>query len=165
MQAAKGKVFKFGEDINTDVILPGKYLNLQDPAQLALHCMESEDPEFVNKAKPGDIMVAGKNFGCGSSREQAPVALKNSGIECIVAKSFSRIFYRSAINIGLPIIECEEAAREICEGDEVTVDFDSGVITDHTLGKQWQAAAFPAFLQNLIAAGGLVEYSRAKINK
>lgn len=163
MQAAKGTAFKFGDDVNTDVILPGKYLNLQDPQQLAQHCMESEDPEFVHKAKPGDIMVAGKNFGCGSSREHAPISIKALGISCVIASTFARIFFRSAINIGLPIVECDEAARSINQGDEVSVDFDTGLITDHTTGQQWQADPFPPFLQKLIAAGGLVEYSKDKI--
>ncbi len=163
MQAAKGTAFKFGDDVNTDVILPGKYLNLQDPQQLAQHCMESEDPEFVHKAKPGDIMVAGKNFGCGSSREHAPISIKALGISCVIASTFARIFFRSAINIGLPIVECDEAAKSIRQGDEVSVDFDTGLITDHTTGQQWQADPFPPFLQKLIAAGGLVEYSKAKL--
>ena len=163
MQAAKGTAFKFGDDVNTDVILPGKYLNLQDPQQLAQHCMESEDPEFVHKAKPGDIMVAGKNFGCGSSREHAPISIKALGISCVIASTFARIFFRSAINISLPIVECDEAARSINQGDEVSVDFDTGLITDHTTGQQWQADPFPPFLQKLIAAGGLVEYSKDKI--
>ena len=163
MQAAKGTAFKFGDDVTTDVILPGKYLNLQDPQQLAQHCMESEDPEFVHKAKPGDIMVAGKNFGCGSSREHAPISIKALGISCVIASTFARIFFRSAINIGLPIVECDEAARSINQGDEVSVDFDTGLITDHTTGQQWQADPFPPFLQKLIAAGGLVEYSKDKI--
>ena len=163
MQAAKGTAFKFGDDVNTDVILPGKYLNLQDPQQLAQHCMESEDPEFVHKAKPGDIMVAGTNFGCGSSREHAPISIKALGISCVIASTFARIFFRSAINIGLPIVECDEAARSINQGDEVSVDFDTGLITDHTTGQQWQADPFPPFLQKLIAAGGLVEYSKDKI--
>lgn len=163
MQAAKGTAFKFGDDVNTDVILPGKYLNLQDPQQLAQHCMESEDPEFVHKAKPGDIMVAGKNFGCGSSREHAPISIKALGISCVIASTFARIFFRSAINIGLPIVECDEAARSINQGDEVSVDFDTGLITDHTTGQQWQADPFPPFLQKLIAAGGLVEYNKDKI--
>ena len=163
MQAAKGTAFKFGDDVNTDVILPGKYLNLQDPQQLAQHCMESEDPEFVHKAKPGDILVAGKNFGCGSSREHAPISIKALGISCVIASTFARIFFRSAINIGLPIVECDEAAKSIRQGDEVSVDFDTGLITDHTTGQQWQADPFPPFLQKLIAAGGLVEYSKAKL--
>ena len=163
MQAAKGTAFKFGDDVNTDVILPGKYRNLQDPQQLAQHCMESEDPEFVHKAKPGDIMVAGKNFGCGSSREHAPISIKALGISCVIASTFARIFFRSAINIGLPIVECDEAARSINQGDEVSVDFDTGLITDHTTGQQWQADPFPPFLQKLIAVGGLVEYSKDKI--
>ena len=156
MQAAKGTAFKFGDDVNTDVILPGKYLNLQDPQQLAQHCMESEDPEFVHKAKPGDIMVAGKNFGCGSSREHAPLVIKTCGTGCVIAKSFARIFYRNAINIGLPILECEQAAEEIRSGDRVLVDFDTGIITDETTGKHYQAEPFPEFIQKIIRAGGLL---------
>lgn len=165
MQEARGNVFTFGDDINTDVILPGKYLNVTDPAELASHCMESEDPEFIQKMKPGDIMVAKKNFGCGSSREHAPLSIKYAGVSCVIATTFARIFFRNAINIGLPILECGEAAEDIKAGDEVSVNFDTGIITNITTGKIYQAAPFPPFMQNLIACGGLVNYSREKIEK
>lgn len=165
MQNAHGKAFVFGDDINTDVILPGKYLNVTDPQELASHCMESEDPDFVKKARPGDIMVAHKNFGCGSSREHAPLSIKYLGISCVIASTFARIFFRNALNIGLPILECEEAALNIRPGDEVQVDFDSGVITDVTTGQTFQAAPLPPFMQNLIASGGLVSYARKKMGK
>ena len=163
MQNAKGKAFLFGDDINTDVILPGKYLNVTDPDELASHCMESEDPEFVKKIAPGDIMVAKKNFGCGSSREHAPLSIKYAGISCVIASTFARIFFRNAINIGLPILECEEAAEDIKAGDVVSVNFDTGVITNETTGKSYQAAPFPPFMQKIIASGGLVNYSRERI--
>lgn len=165
MQEARGRAFTFGDDVNTDVILPGKYLNVTDPAELASHCMESEDPEFTRKVKPGDIMVAKKNFGCGSSREHAPLSIKYAGVSCVIATTFARIFFRNAINIGLPILECEEAAEDIKAGDEVAVNFDTGMITNITTGKTYQAAPFPPFMQNLIACGGLVNYSREKIEK
>lgn len=165
MQEARGRVFTFGDDVNTDVILPGKYLNVTDPAELASHCMESEDPEFTQKVKPGDIMVAKKNFGCGSSREHAPLSIKYAGVSCVIATTFARIFFRNAINIGLPILECEEAAEDIKAGDEVSVNFDTGMITNITTGKTYQAAPFPPFMQNLIACGGLVNYSREKIEQ
>ncbi|MCI8513400.1 MAG: 3-isopropylmalate dehydratase small subunit [Lachnospiraceae bacterium] len=163
MQEARGRVFTFGNDVNTDVILPGKYLNVTDPAELASHCMESEDPQFTRNVKPGDIMVAKKNFGCGSSREHAPLSIKYAGVSCVIAATFARIFFRNAINIGLPILECEEAAEDIAAGDEVSVNFDTGRITNITTGKIYQAAPFPPFMQNLIACGGLVNYSREKI--
>ena len=156
MQNAHGRAFVFGDDINTDVILPGAYLNVTDPKELASHCMESEDPDFVKNAQPGDIMVALKNFGCGSSREHAPIAIKASGISCVIASTFARIFYRNAINIGLPILECDEAAKEIKDGDTVSVNFDTGVITDETTGKTYQAEPFPEFIQNIIQKGGLI---------
>ena len=162
MQAAKGTAFKFGDDVNTDVILPGKYLNLQDPQQLAQHCMESEDPEFVHKAKPGDIMVAGKNFGCGSSREHAPISIKASGISCVIARNFARIFYRNAINIGLAILECPAASEGIDNGDEVAVDFDTGVITNITKNETYQAEPFPPFIKDMIAKGGLMASLKAR---
>jgi 3-isopropylmalate/(R)-2-methylmalate dehydratase small subunit len=165
MQKARGFVHKYGDDINTDVILPGKYLNVTDPAELASHCMESEDSDFIKKARPGDVIVGGKNFGCGSSREHAPLAIQYAGISCVIADSFGRIFFRNAINIGLPILECPEAAEGICEGDEVTVDFDTGRITNHTKNCEYQAAPFPPFMQALIACGGLVNYSREKMKK
>lgn len=150
MKAAEGKVFKFGDNVDTDVIIPARYLNSSDPKELALHCMEDIDKEFVNKVSAGDIIVAEKNFGCGSSREHAPIAIKAAGVSCVIAETFARIFYRNAINIGLPIIECKEAALEIKAGDEVEVNFDTGVITDKTTGKSFQGQAFPPFMQKII---------------
>nr|WP_027870822.1 3-isopropylmalate dehydratase small subunit [[Eubacterium] cellulosolvens] len=155
---ANGTVFKYGDNVDTDVIIPARYLNSSDPAELATHCMEDIDKEFAKKVQAGDIIVANKNFGCGSSREHAPISIKASGVSCVIAETFARIFYRNAINIGLPIIECPEAAKAINAGDEVTVDFDSGVITDVTTGQSFQGQAFPPFMQNLINAGGLVNY-------
>ena len=160
---AKGPVFKYGDNIDTDVIIPARYLNTQSAAELASHCMEDIDKSFVARVKAGDIMVGGENFGCGSSREHAPVAIKASGISCVIAKSFARIFYRNAINIGLPILECEEAANDIDAGDTVSVDFNTGVITNETKGKTYQAEPFPAFMQRIMAAGGLVTYTKEKI--
>lgn len=154
---AKGSVFKYGDNVDTDVIIPARYLNIADPKELATHCMEDIDTEFVKQVKPGDIMVATKNFGCGSSREHAPQVIRDNQVSCVIASSFARIFYRNAINIGLPILECEEAANAIEAGDEVEVDFDTGVITDVTKGQTFQAAAFPEFIQNIIRAGGLLK--------
>ena len=154
---AKGTVHKFGNNIDTDVIIPARYLNKSDEAWLASHCMEDIDKEFVNNVKAGDIMVAEANFGCGSSREHAPIAIKASGISCVIASTFARIFYRNAINIGLAILECDEAARDIKDGDEVEVDFDSGVITNITTGKSYKAQPFPEFIQNIISKGGLLK--------
>lgn len=154
---AKGPVFKYGDNIDTDVIIPARYLNTQSEAELASHCMEDIDKTFVTRVKAGDIMVGGENFGCGSSREHAPVAIKASGISCVIAKSFARIFYRNAINIGLPILECEAAANAIEAGDTVSIDFDTGVITNETKGERYQAAAFPPFIQSIIADGGLLK--------
>ena len=154
---AKGTVHKFGNNIDTDVIIPARYLNKSDEAWLASHCMEDIDKEFVNKVKAGDIMVAEANFGCGSSREHAPITIKASGISCVIASTFARIFYRNAINIGLAILECDEAARDIKDGDEVEVDFDSGVITNITTGKSYKAQPFPEFIQNIISKGGLLK--------
>ena len=162
MKAACGQVHKFGDNIDTDVIIPARYLNSSDPAELATHCMEDIDKEFVNKVKAGDLIVATKNFGCGSSREHAPIAIKASGVSCVIAETFARIFYRNAINIGLPIIECKEAAEAINEGDEVEVDFDSGVITDKTTGQTFQGQAFPPFMQKIIDSEGLVNYINNK---
>lgn len=159
---ANGLVFKYGDNVDTDVIIPARYLNSSDPAELAQHCMEDIDKDFVNKVNKGDIIVADKNFGCGSSREHAPIAIKASGISCVIAETFARIFYRNAINIGLPIIECPEAAKEIKAGDEVEIDFDSGVITDKTLGKTFQGQAFPPFMQKIIEAEGLINYINEK---
>lgn len=153
---AKGKVHKFGDNVDTDVIIPARYLNTASHKELAAHCMEDIDKEFVNKVNEGDIMVATKNFGCGSSREHAPIAIKASGISCVIASSFARIFYRNAINIGLPIIECPEAAEAINNGDIVNVDYDTGVITDETTGESFKGEPFPEFIQNIIKKGGLI---------
>lgn len=162
MQSANGRVFKFGDNVDTDVIIPARYLNSSDPKELVQHCMEDIDAEFVNKVEEGDIIVANKNFGCGSSREHAPIAIKAAGVSCVIADTFARIFYRNAINIGLPIVECKAAAEEISEGDQVEVDFDSGVITDKTTGKAYQGQPFPAFMQKIIDCGGLVNYINEK---
>lgn len=162
MKAACGKVFKYGDNVDTDVIIPARYLNTSDSKELAMHCMEDIDKEFVAQVKSGDIMVATKNFGCGSSREHAPIAIKASGISCVIAETFARIFYRNSINIGLPIVECQEAAREIAAGNEVEVDFDSGKITDKTTGKIYQGQAFPPFMQKIIDCEGLVNYINSK---
>lgn len=159
---AKGSVFKYGDNIDTDVIIPARYLNTQSPAELAAHCMEDIDKTFVTRVKAGDIMVGGENFGCGSSREHAPVAIKAAGIDCVIAKSFARIFYRNAINIGLAILECPAASAEIENGDEVMVDFDTGVITDVTKGTTYQAEPFPPFIKDMIARGGLMASLKAK---
>lgn len=159
---ANGKIIKYGDNIDTDVIIPARYLNTTDHKELASHCMEDIDKDFVNKVQDGDIMVGGANFGCGSSREHAPIAIKAAGVSCVIAETFARIFYRNAINIGLPIIECPEAAVAINAGDEVKVDFDSGVITNVTTGESFQGQAFPPFMQNLIACGGLVNYINNK---
>ena len=153
---AKGSVFKYPDNVDTDVIIPARHLNTQDAKELASHCMEDIDKTFVTRVKAGDIMVGGENFGCGSSREHAPVAIKASGISCVIAKSFARIFYRNAINIGFPIVECAQAAEEIQAGDQVEVDFATGIITDSTQGKTWQAAPFPAFIDGIIQSGGLL---------
>ena len=159
---AKGLVHKYGDNVDTDVIIPARYLNSSDAAELAKHCMEDIDADFVKRAQKGDIMVANKNFGCGSSREHAPLSIKAAGISCVIAETFARIFYRNAINIGLPIIECPQAAVEIQAGDEVEIDFDSGVITDLTTGKSYQGQAFPPFMQKIIAAEGLMNYINQK---
>lgn len=159
---AKGRVFKYGDNVDTDVIIPARYLNSSDPAELATHCMEDIDKDFVKNVSKGDIMVANKNFGCGSSREHAPIAIKAAGISCVIAETFARIFYRNAINIGLPIIECPQAAKAIEAGDEVEIDFDTGVITDITKGASYKGQAFPPFMQKIIAAEGLVNYINNK---
>ena len=153
---AKGKVFKYGNNIDTDVIIPARYLNTSDHKELAMHCMEDIDSEFISNVSLGDIMVAGDNFGCGSSREHAPIAIKASGISCVIAKSFARIFYRNAINIGLPILECPEAAEAISQGDIVEVDYSKGEIHNTTTGETYKAAAFPDFIKEIINAGGLL---------
>jgi 3-isopropylmalate/(R)-2-methylmalate dehydratase small subunit len=155
---AKGRVFKYADNIDTYVIIPARYLAIQDKKELASHCMEDIDDTFVKRVNAGDIMVAGKNFGCGSSREHAPLVIKESGISCVIATTFARIFFRNAINIGLPIIECPEASEGIGEGHEMSIDFDTGVIEDITTGKKYQGTPFPAFMQGIINAGGLVNY-------
>ena len=162
MKAAKGHVFKYGDNVDTDVIIPARYLNSFDAQELATHAMVDIDPTFIQRVQPGDIIVARKNFGCGSSREHAPLCLKTAGVSCIIAETFARIFYRNAINIGLPIIECPEASREIEEGDEVEIDFDSGKIYDRTKGTEYQGQAFPPFMQKIIDSEGLVNYINSK---
>lgn len=160
----KGNAWKFGNDIDTDVIIPARYLNTSDPAELAKHCMEDSDPEFYSKISPGDVIVAGKNFGCGSSREHAPIAIKAAGISCVVAKSFARIFYRNAFNIGLPIFECAEGAEKIQPGDQLIIDADKGTITNITKNESYQATPVPEFMQQIIAAGGLINYVSKRVN-
>ena len=162
MSKLHGKAWRFGNDVDTDLIIPARYLNTSDPKELAAHCMEDADPGFAAKVKPGEIIAAGKNFGCGSSREHAPISIKAAGVSCVIAASFARIFFRNAINIGLPILESPEASRSIAEGDQVEVDLDTGKITNLTKGETYQAAAFPPFMQELIDAGGLIEYVKAK---
>jgi len=159
----RGKVHKFGENIDTDAIIPARYLNTTDERELASHCMEDADPEFVNKVKAGDIIVGGSNFGCGSSREHAPIAIKVAGVSCVIAESFARIFYRNAINIGLPLLVAPEAAREAKPGDEIEVDVASGGIRNLTQGKTYQAEPFPEFIRELVAAGGLIAYTRQRL--
>ena len=154
----EGAVFKYGDNVDTDVIIPARYLNSSDPKELATHCMEDIDGTFVEKVRPGDIIVAAKNFGCGSSREHAPIAIKAAGVSCVIAETFARIFYRNSINIGLPIVECPEAAKQIQAGDRVEVDLDTGIITDITSGMSWKGQAFPPFMQKIISAGGLIPY-------
>lgn len=159
---ANGNVFKYGENIDTDVIIPARFLTTADPELLKMHCMEDLDSEFIKKVKPGDIIVAGKNFGCGSSREHAPVAIKASGISCVIAQDFARIFYRNSINMGLPILECKEAYENIDNGDEVEVNFEEGIIVDKTKDLIFKAKPFPPFIRKIIDAGGLVEYTKGK---
>ena len=158
-----GKVFKYGDNIDTDVIIPARYLTSADPDHLKEHCMEDIDKSFRDRVKSGDIMVAGKNFGCGSSREHAPVAIKASGISLVIADDFARIFYRNSINVGLPILECPEAARKINDGDEVEADFDTGIITDKTTGENFASKPFPEFIKNIMANGGLVGYTESEL--
>lgn len=160
-----GTAFKYGANVDTDVIIPARYLNAPDHAELAKHCMEDIDPEFVNKVRPGDMVVAGANFGCGSSREHAPVAIKACGVSVVIAASFARIFYRNAINIGLAIMECPEAAERIEDCDRVSVDFESGVITNETKGETYQAAAFPPFISGIIDAGGLLASLKKRMDE
>ncbi len=155
---ASGTVFKYGDNVDTDVIIPARYLNSSDPSELATHCMEDIDKDFVKNVKKGDMIVATKNFGCGSSREHAPISIKAAGVSCVIAETFARIFYRNAINIGLPIIECKEAAESIQAGDQIEVDFDSGVITNVTRSESYQGQAFPEFMQKIIKAEGLINY-------
>ena len=159
---AHGKVFKYGDNVDTDVIIPARYLNSSDPAELATHCMEDIDKEFVNKVHKGDIIVADKNFGCGYSREHAPIAIMAAGVRCVIAETFARIFYRIASNIGLPIMECPEAAEAIQAGETVSINFDTGVITNETKGETYQAAPFPEFIQEIISAGGLMNSINGK---
>ena len=156
------KVYKYGANVDTDVIIPARHLNDPSPAALASDCMEDIDPDFSSTVEEGDIIVAGPNFGCGSSREHAPLAIKSCGVKCVIAPSFARIFYRNSINIGFPIVECPQAAEEIQAGDQVDVDFDSGVITDKTTGKTYQAAPFPAFINGIIQSGGLLNSLKAR---
>ena len=156
------KVYKYGDNVDTDVIIPARYLNAPDEKSLASHCMEDIDADFASTVEPGDIIVAGANFGCGSSREHAPLAIKASGVKCVIAASFARIFYRNSINIGFPILECPEAAADIQPGHQVSVDFNTGVIVDETTGKQYQAAPFPAFINGIIETGGLLKSLKAR---
>jgi 3-isopropylmalate/(R)-2-methylmalate dehydratase small subunit len=165
MKAAKGTVFKYGDNVDTDVIIPARYLNSTTGEELAKHCMEDIDKDFTKNVKAGDIIVAEKNFGCGSSREHAPLSIKCAGVSCVIAKSFARIFYRNSINIGLPIIECEEAADAIKNGDIVSVDFDSGIITDETTGEKFRGQAFPEFMQKIIDSEGLINYINSSEEK
>jgi len=158
---AKGNAIKYGDNIDTDVIIPARYLNTTDPKELASHCMEDIDKEFAKNVQAGDVMVGGKNFGCGSSREHAPIAIKESGISCVIAATFARIFYRNAINIGLPIVECPEASEKISAGDKVSVDFDTGLITNLTKNEMYQGEPFPPFIQGIISAGGLMNAIKA----
>lgn len=161
----KGRAWKFGDDVDTDAIIPARYLNTSDPEELALHCMEDADPSFPSKVERGDIIVAGKNFGCGSSREHAPIAIKAAGVSCVIARSFARIFYRNSFNIGLPIFESPEAAAGISQGDKVAVDLDTGKITNLSKGKSFQSNPVPPFMQQIIAAGGLVNYVAERMKK
>jgi len=162
MQKAHGKAIKYGDNVDTDVIIPARYLNTSDPQELAQYCMEDIDKDFVNKVEAGDVIVAGKNFGCGSSREHAPISIKASGISCVIAETFARIFYRNAINIGLPIIECTEAAKDISDGDSVEVNFETGEILNATKNKKYQVVAFPQFMRAIMASEGLINYIKIK---
>ena len=159
----KGKVYKYGADVNTDVIIPARYLNVSEPAKLAAHCMEDIDKDFIKTVKPGDIIMATSNFGCGSSREHAPIAIKAAGVSCVIAETFARIFFRNAINIGLPLLECPEAVKNTNSGDILEVDLGKGQIKNITSGKTFTAAPYPAFMSELIAAGGLVEYTKKRL--
>ena len=159
---ARGTVFQYGDNVDTDVIIPARYLNAPSPAELAKHCMEDIDPDYAAAVRPGDIMVGGWNFGCGSSREHAPMAIQASGAACVIAASFARIFYRNAINIGFPILECPEAAAAIRSGDVVSVDFTAGLITDETTGQSFRANGIPPFIEQIIQSGGLLPYLKAR---
>ncbi len=163
MSMLRGRVHRYGDHVNTDVIIPARYLNSSDPVELAAHCMEDMDPEFVSRAKPGDIIVAQEDFGCGSSREQAPLAIKTAGVSCVIAASFARIFFRNSINIGLPVLVSAEAARDARAGDELTVDLTTGRIENGSQGRAYQAEPFPEFLQQIVAAGGLTEYTKKRL--
>ena len=158
---AKGRVFKYGDNVDTDVIIPARYLNTSDPKELAMHCMEDIDKEFTKKVQKGDIIVANKNFGCGSSREHAPIAIKESGVSCVIASTFARIFYRNAINIGLPILECDEAVKAIDAGDELEIDFTTGIIKNVIKNQEYKGEPFPEFMQKIINCGGLVNYIKS----
>jgi len=163
MSTLRGRVHRYGDHVNTDVIIPARYLNTSDVAELASHCMEDIDPGFVNAVKAGDIMVGGEDFGCGSSREHAPLAIKGAGVSCVIARSFARIFFRNAINVGLPVLVCPDAAADAKSGDEVTADLRTGKIENVTQRKAYQAEPFPEFLQQIIAAGGLVGYTKKRL--
>lgn len=165
MTQLKGKVWVFGDDIDTDAIIPARYLNTSDPSELAPHCMEDADPKFAHQVAPGDIIIGGKNFGCGSSREHAPLAIKAVGVACVIAESFARIFYRNSINMGLPILECGAAAQRARSGDVLTVDLAKGIVTNLALHETYQAAVFPPFMQEIIGAGGLIGYVRYTLGK
>ncbi len=159
----KGKAWKFGDDVNTDEIIPARYLNTIDPAELAAHCMEDADPEFAKKVQPGDVIVGGRNFGCGSSREHAPISIQGAGVACVIAKTFARIFFRNAINTGLPILACPDAAEEFDTGDEVEIDLADGRIRNLTKGRDYETPPFPREMQEIIAAGGLMNYVKATL--
>ena len=161
----KGQVHKYGANVDTDVIIPARFLNVSEPAELAKHCMEDIDPDFVKKMKQGDIIVADSNFGCGSSREHAPLSIKSAGISCVIAKSFARIFFRNAINIGLPLLECTECAEQIKEGDKLEVDLSTGKVVNLSSGKEFTSSPYPEFMSDLINSGGLVEYTRNRLAK
>ena len=163
MTGLKGRVHRYGDNVDTDVIIPARYLSTSVVEELAAHCLEDLDPEFVKKVRPGDIIVGGENFGCGSSREHAPLAIKGAGVGCVIAVSFARIFYRNSINIGLPVLICPEAAREARDGDEMAVDLARGAVENTTQGRSYQAAPFPEMLQKIIAAGDLVAYTRGRL--
>ena len=165
MESASGTAFKYGDNVDTDVIIPARHLNTADPAELAKHCMEDIDGDFAKQVRQGDVITAGRNFGCGSSREHAPLSIKAAGVSCVIAKTFARIFYRNAINIGLPILECEEAAERIEKGDKITVDFAAGTIVNLTKNETYHAQPFPPFMQTIMASDGLINMTRARLQK